>query len=208
MSVCVLVARYNEDIRWIRWLDTTHIDKVVIVNKGANDVRMHHTFNPEKIVCLTGAPNVGREGHTFYRFIVDHYDGLPDYLVCLQGNPFDHAPHIVDRLNAFLHEDTQTRADFMFLSEELLPVDLCGVGHFTPTPLPMRAVWECIFRELVHENRQWVFGAGAQFVVSKRAIRQRPRSVYERVVRLLEHSTDPIEGYCIERMHPVIFGVI
>lgn len=202
----LLVARYNEDIRWIRWLDMSHIQKVIIVNKGANDVRMHHSFDPDKVLCLTGAPNVGREGHTFYQFIVDHYDNLPDHLVCLQGNPFDHAPHIVDRLNAFLHETS--RADFMFLSEEIIPVDLDGVGHFTPTPLPMRAVWEHLFHEVKRENHAWVFGAGAQFVVSRRAILQRPRSVYERVVQLLEHERDPIEGYCIERMHPVIFGLM
>jgi hypothetical protein len=205
--VCVLIARYNEDIRWVRWLDMSRIDKVIIINKGANDVRMHHTFMPDKIWCLTGAPNVGREGHTFYQFIVDNYENLPDHLILLQGNPFDHAPRIVDRINSFLHEDVRSRADFMFVSEELLHVDLDSEGHFTPVPLPMRPVWEHVFQQPSPETFRWVFGAGAQMVVSKRMILRRPRALYERIVQILQRETDPVEGYVFERLHPVIFGV-
>jgi hypothetical protein len=207
MSVCVLIARFNEDIRWVRWLDTTRINKVIIVNKGANDVRMHHTFTPDKIMYLPGAPNVGREGQTFYQFIVDNYDNLPDHIVLLQGNPFDHAPHVVDKINKFLHEDVRSRPEFMFVSEELIQVDLDGEGHFTPMPLPMRAVWEHIFQEPSPEVRRWVFGAGAQMIVSKRTVLRRPRAVYERIVQILQRDADPIEGYVIERLHPVIFGI-
>jgi hypothetical protein len=205
MSIVVLVARYNEDIRWIRWLKIENIDRVVVIDKGMGDVRMHHSFDPEKIRCFTGAPNVGREGHTFYQFIVDNYFNLPDHLVLLQGNPFDHSPHIIDRMNAFTQEPYEKRADFFYLSEEFEKVDLDGLGHFTPAPLPMRSVWEHIFHEASPEHKEWIFGAGAQFVVSKRAILSRPCSVYERIVHLLKHEADPIEGYCMERLHPIVF---
>ncbi len=208
MRTVILVSRYNEDIRWIRWLDLKNIHKVAVVNKGKNeDLRMHHTFSPDKIAILPNFPNVGREGHTFYRFIMDNYSNLPDYLVILQGNPFDHSPHIVDRLNAFVQEAVETRADFLYLSEELIPVDLDGLGHFSPSPLPMRTVWEHIFQEPSPNQKQWVFGAGAQFIVSKRLILSRERSVYERIVQILETHADPVEGYCIERLHPIVFRV-
>jgi hypothetical protein len=44
-------------------------------------------------------------------------------------------------------------------------------------------------------------------VVSKRMILRRPRAVYERIVQILQREADPIEGYVLERLHPVIFGV-
>lgn len=204
-STVVLIARYNEDIRWIRWLNLESIDRVIIIDKGKGDIRMHHTFSPDKISCFTGAPNVGREGHTYYQFIVDNYSNLPDYVIFLQGNPFDHSPHIIDRINAFLQEPAETRADFLYLSEEFERVDLDGLGHFTPVPLPMRPVWEHIFQEASPAHKEWLFGAGAQFVVSKRAILSRSHKVYERIVQLLNRETDPVEGYCMERLHPIIF---
>lgn len=205
MSVVIVVARYNEDIRWIRWLNLACIDRVVIIDKGKGDVRMHHTFTPDKITCFTGAPNVGREGHTFYQFIVDNYSNLPDHLVLLQGNPFDHSPHVIDRINGFVQKPVEHRADFSYLSEEFERVDLDGLGHFTPTPLPMRDVWQYIFQEASPERKEWLFGAGAQFVVSKRAILSRSHKVYERIVELLNREADPIEGYCMERLHAVVF---
>jgi hypothetical protein len=36
-------------------------------------------------------PNVGREGHTYLHYIVQHYNSLPEHVVFLQGDPFDHA---------------------------------------------------------------------------------------------------------------------
>lgn len=207
METVIIVARYNEDIRWIRWIQLSLNSRVIVIDKGDGDIRMHHSFTPETLSCFTGAPNVGREGHTFYQFILDNYSNLPDFVILLQGNPFDHSPHIVDRLNAFLQEPAETRADFMYLSEEFIPVDLDGLGHFTPSPLPMRPVWEHIFQEASPEQKQWVFGAGAQFVVSKRAILGRPYQVYERIVQVLEKEQDPVEGYCMERLHPVLFRI-
>lgn len=206
METVVIVARYNEDIRWLRWIRFCN-SRALVIDKGDGDIRMHHSFTPETINCYTGAPNVGREGHTFYRFILDNYSNLPDFVVLLQGNPFDHSPHIVDRLNAYLQEPAETRADFLYLSEELISVDLDGVGHFTPQPLPMRTVWEHIFQEASPERKRWVFGAGAQFAVSKRAILGRPYHTYERIVQVLENEQNPIEGYCMERLHPVVFRV-
>jgi hypothetical protein len=209
MNFCILVARYNEDIRWIRWLDLPLVDKTIIVNKGADDIRMHHTFVNYRVMFMD-TPNVGREGHTFYRFIVDNYDILPDYVILLQGNPFDHSPHVVDHVNQFLRDAEEYRPDFVYLSEEMIPVDLDGEGHFSPEPLPMRAVMEYIFQHPCDPttNCRWMFGAGAQFAVSKAQILRRPRELYERVVHLLESSVDPIEGYCVERLHPIILNVM
>jgi hypothetical protein len=38
--------------------------------------------------------NVGREGHTFFKYIYDNYDNLDDYTIFLQGHPYDHSPDL------------------------------------------------------------------------------------------------------------------
>ena len=49
------------------------------------------------------------------------------------------------------------------------------------------------------------FGAGAQFVVSKKLILKKPKSFYLKIIKLLENSKNPFEGYVKERFHKLIF---
>jgi hypothetical protein len=83
----IVVARYNEDIEW-----TKQFNNLVIVNKGKS-------LNiPNETLCN----NVGREGHTYYKYIVDNYDQLEDYTVFLQGRPFDHSPNLIANLKRYI----------------------------------------------------------------------------------------------------------
>jgi hypothetical protein len=82
----ILVARYNEDIEW-----TNQFTNVVIYNKGT---KLENNYNHEEIML----ENVGREGHTYYKYICDNYDNLDDYIIFLQGNPFDHCSDIINLL--------------------------------------------------------------------------------------------------------------
>jgi len=53
---------------------------------------------------------------------------------------------------------------------------------------------------------EFKFGAGAQFIVSKNQILKRPKEFYLKIIKLLEYSKNPIEGYVIERFHQFIFN--
>lgn len=74
----VVVARYNENIEW---LDIFDKQSVIIYNKGEfiEDCKY-------KQICV---PNVGRETETYFRYIIDNYDNLPDVVIFTQGAP-DH----------------------------------------------------------------------------------------------------------------------
>jgi hypothetical protein len=52
---------------------------------------------------------------------------------------------------------------------------------------------------------EWTFGAGAQMIVSREAILRRPKEFYQHIADILSSSVDPIEGYCMERLHPLVF---
>jgi hypothetical protein len=180
----LVVARYNEDVSW-----TKIFPRATIYNKGSP---LTGDFSDVRTL-----PNVGREGHTYYHYICDHYDELDDYTVFLQGNPFDHSPRLLEQLAAPIE------GDFAFLSERIIPCNLSGCVW--DLSLPMIPLYEHLFgeRKLNHAFR---FGQGAQFVVSKERIRRRPRDFYQRIVDLLSSDVNPIAGFVVERFHGLVFG--
>ena len=107
MSFCIIVARYNENVEW-----TKQFPNVIIYNKGS---KLDNNYNE---VFLN---NVGREGHTYYKYICDNYDNLAEYTIFLQGRPFDHSPNIIYNLTKYINNinNKELSIDFEFLSEQI-----------------------------------------------------------------------------------------
>jgi len=188
MKIDIIVARYNENLEW-----TKVFSNVIIYNKGE---ALENNYNQ---VFLN---NVGREGHTYYKHICDNYDNLNEYTVFLQGNPFDHSPNIITNLHNYITNKT-LNIDFEFLSESILDCNLSGCMHHEG--IPLIETYEKIFG-IKKKSMNFQFGAGAQFIVSRKKILQRPKEFYEKIVKMLENNSDPIEGYVIERFHTLIFN--
>jgi hypothetical protein len=192
MNYKIIIARYNEPVEWSK-----QFSNVIIYNKGEN---LEDGYNEIKL------ENVGREGHTYYKYIYDNYDNLDDYIIFLQGNPFDHSPNIIENLKKnIINKDLQF--DFKFLSKEILICNLNGCSHHNG--LPLIDVYEKIFNTKLTDkkkNMSFRFGAGGQFIVSKNQILKRPKEFYLKIVEILQYNINPIEGYVIERFHRVIFS--
>lgn len=188
MNYCIVVARYNECIKW-----TKQFSNVIIYNKGT---LLKDDFNVKLL------NNVGREGHTYYKYIYDNYDNLTDYTIFLQGNPFDHSPNIIYNLNKFIN-DKNLSIDFEFLSEMVVSCNLSGCKFHSN--IPLIEVYEKLFGER-KEYMEFKFGAGAQFIVSKKKILQNPKEFYLKIIKILENDINPIEGFVIERFHKLIFN--
>ena len=187
--ILIVVSRYNENIEW-----TTQFPNVIVYNKGT---KLEDTYNE---ICLE---NVGREGYTYYKYIYDNYDNLEDYTVFLQGNPFDHSPNIINNLNAYLNNIFELTIDFEFLSEHIIDCNLSGCKW--DMSLPLRNIYYKLFNER-KDFLDFKFGAGAQFIVSKKQILNRPKDFYLKIIKMLEHDNCPMEGFVIERFHPLIFS--
>ena len=188
MNFCIVVARYKENLQW-----TKQFLNVIIYNKG---LPLRNDFNE---ILLN---NVGREGHTYYKHIYDNYDNLTDYTIFLQANPFDHSPNIISNLNKYIN-NTDLSIDFEFLSEQILDSNLRECPYHYG--LPLINIYEKLFDER-KEYMEFKFGAGAQFIVSKKKILQRPKEFYLKIVKMLENNINPIEGFVIERFHNLIFN--
>ena len=191
----IIVARYNENIDWV--LPFTN---VIIYNKGEpldKTKYKNHTIRPLK--------NVGREGHTYYHYIYENYDNLPDHIMFLQGHPFDHMPNIIDIIQQ-INSVNIINGDFAFLSQHVLKTNLikCPYHIGNGGEIPLSRVFYELF-EYYNPGLEFEFGAGNQFIISKNLIHRNPREFYLKIVRMLEYDNCPIEGYVIERFTCLIF---
>ena len=192
MSFCVVVARYNEDVEW-----TKKFPNVIVYNKGN---KLDNSYNE---VFLN---NVGREGHTYYKYICDNYDNLAEYTIFLQGRPFDHSPNIIYNLTKYINNinNKELSIDFEYLSEQIYhsSLDIERVGNWQCKNIHKN--WERVFG-VNSDNQECVFGSGAQFIVSKKNILKNTKEFYENIIKMLDYDIDPLEGHDIERFHKYIF---
>lgn len=186
----IVVARYKEDVTW-----TKQFQNVLIFNKG--DPLEDTKYNERYL------PNVGREGHTFFKYIYDNYDNLDDYTIFLQGNPYDHCLDINNIINKIIN-DRSYNSDFDFLSNNILT---CNLNRCIYHPgLPLRETYKKIYGNNKKEPDEIIFGAGGQFIASKKLIQSKPKEHYYNIYKLLDYHIKPIEGYVIERFTKLLFS--
>ena len=188
-TFCIVVARYNEDVKW-----TKQFPNVIIYNKGK---KLEDGYNE---IFLD---NVGREGHTYYKYICNNYENLSDYTIFLQGNPFDHSPNIISNLTNYIYNNN-LNINFEFLSEDIHISSLDLQCHKYLECKHIHNTWKRIFGINLN-NKECIFGAGAQFIVSKNKILNNTKDFYKNIVKILEYSINPVEGYHVERFHKYIF---
>lgn len=181
-----VVARYNESIEWIQ-----RLRNVKLYTKG------QPIANPSLVEHL---PNVGREGHTFAHYIVTRYDSLPPFVAFLQGNPFDHCPHLFRLINEYVINQRSNMA-FLAVRASTTSIDGCP-SH---AGLPLRDVYSRLFKE-VPTFKNYRCGFGAQSIVPRSAILRHPKEFYVKIRDMLAYSNNPIEGFVIERFWGLIFA--
>lgn len=191
-SWAIIIARYNEKLGWaVPWAPWVHI-----YNKGE--------WLPEWGDSQVPLPNLGREGHTFYHYLTEHYDHLPDWMFFLQGYPFDHCPSIQTHLEKALQgRFVEGDQGFAFLSNQIITCSLHGCAYHSG--LDLRKVWNHLFPG-EKDPGPFTFGTGGQILVSRDCVKKRPRSFYAKVAELLSHQVCPREGFVIERFSGLIFS--
>ena len=193
MNKVAVIARYNETRDfWPRVLDRYGWNTIVFNKKeGANLL-----------------PNVGREGHTYFNFIIENYDNLPDEILFTQYDPLDHfKTHSIfgtktnsENMKRFLLSPIDdiviirpTDFDYVVRHRHIDWVDYCKkiFDNFTESDL----------------NRLLMIGSNINgiFRVTKKAISKRPLSFYKNCIKLLSTEVDPESGYFFERMWKYIF---
>ena len=80
---CIVVARYNENLDWLKPLGKENYN-FIVYNKGKDDIDRDFFDN---VIQLE---NIGREGHTYLYHIIKNYRNLSDATMFIQGDIKDH----------------------------------------------------------------------------------------------------------------------
>lgn len=199
MNLELVVAHFQESLRWLNRVPASF--RKTVYHKG------HRAPEPPQ-PCIP-LPNAGREAHSYLYHIVHRYETLAPLTVFCQGHPFDHASDFHRTLRN-LADGSLAVADFLWLGFIVDTDDARGRRLFvnwSKNPdrheLELDALYKSLFSgpcpPLFH------FYVGAQFAVSRDAVRARPRGFYEKALELSLGNANA--AHCFERIWDRVFGV-
>lgn len=154
----ICVARYEEDLSWLQ----EYKKNSVIYNKGSE-------INNLEFKEVVKTKPIGTESYSFFSYIVDHYDCLPEVIAFIQGRVDD---HLGDAKNK--HSEHDKKNPLLFLSYILdeayekgisAPIDEEIYDHTgwklaTPNRIPGK---ECAVSEYKDINQWWENYVGLQW---------------------------------------------
>lgn len=184
-SYTVVVTRHNERLWWLSQIPDGHW--VVYDKSDVPDSR------------YTAVPNIGRDGETHFRYILEHYDALPDYVVFLQGNPYDHFSKIPIQMSVAV-KDEMARGypvGVPFLREHW------DTGALYQFPELRIEYFYNLFFDGEYPWEKWSIGpkfiefsSGMQYIVPKQCILARPLAFYQKLHGMM-HSGE-LDGRTVE----------
>lgn len=209
MSYKIIVARYNECIKWLE----NEMDNCIIYNKGIK-------LNIDNEVMLE---NVGRESETYLNYIINNYENLPDIVVFTQARINDHCVCNHDKYinyliklkdEAIMHSKSQT-----FIRHKQTSVNSTScwdkewntkTGDFylkdnykNNNPI---TYFEWFKTNIIEEypNPIFIYKAGI-FAVKKELILKHTVEYYKKLILEVNHHINSSEGHFFERSWYYIF---
>tara|TARA_B100000287_G_scaffold289142_1_gene272428 strand:+ start:97 stop:822 length:726 start_codon:yes stop_codon:yes gene_type:complete len=184
--ICLCVARYNEDLSWLKNIENDV--QIKLYNKG-------ETNNLTNYYNATNLDNVGREAHTYLYYIIENYDNLPEYTIFLQGNPFDHSPNFYKTLKDVLTDNKKILFKYFSEFEDRF--------FISDRDFPIEKIYNEIFKINVKDktnlkDKEFRYGTGAQFLVHKTLILQHDVSFYKECIKHLYEDIKDIKYKHIE----------
>lgn len=187
-SYDICVARYNEDLDWLE----TYKNNSVIYNKGSE-------LDKKQFKEIVKTKPVGTESYSFFSYIVDHYDNLPEVVAFIQGRVDDHLGDVKNK-----HSENDKKNPLIFLDYVLneaykkgisAPIDENVYDHTDWKLLaPDRITGkECAVVEYSNMTEWWENYIGLQwtgpsrcvwcqcFAVRKENILQHPKELYVKI---------------------------
>ena len=195
----IVVAHYNENVEWLNKY------------QGKN-LHLYCKGNPPRITCnLHILPNIGREAHTYLKYVVDRYDSLPDIVFFTQGNIKDHYWHDISYfLNLESNEFSSKNKDLKLFKTGIS--DEYRINEWNSTKLqPCEFPGNIWFNKFVNSEINldttpiYIYWA-AIFSVRKQAILSRTKDYYKTLLSQLQINT-PELAHFIERSWYYIFNL-
>lgn len=222
MKIELIIARYNEDLRWT--LEEPFCQfRYLVYNKGTNDA-----FEKSRVLGVRALPNVGRCDHTYLYHLASRYDQLADIVVFLpgslhMGNKRDTAVRLLNWIAAHRRAavvDANRTRDVYELFRDFT-IDEWGASdpqnralnaetRIEPARLRPFGRWFCHHFGSRPGNRVPLWWNRGLFSVSKWDVLKRPRELYWQLVDATGQHSNPETAHYMERawgalFHPLLF---
>ena len=168
----VIVSRYNEDLDWV---NNIKYDTIVF-NKNESDYGLFEN----------NLPNVGREGHTFFNYIVSNYEYLPEYIAFLQGKPQDHCSNVINEINDFKFDAPFKQLGPLF--EETMEIEAIN-----------QQIKGYAYKIGFEPKFPVYYVRGGQYIISREQIYKNPKAYYEKILETLSNEVYPFDGLNVEK---------
>lgn len=216
----IVVAHYNEDIKWVNHLNHNNIRNIFVYHKKKNTKifsKRNNLGTTNNKVINKQLPNIGRESHTYLTYCIDNYDNIPEFVYFLQGNPFAHGFSVqvtLEQIGLLSQKRTISKTNYGFHKTAVfwgLQNERIHHWAFSPTQ-PSKYCMSDWFKEYISKDKNIKLTAcyvcfGANFGVSGRGITSRPKEDYIRL-RDNELSTiNPEAGHFMERSWYYLFNL-
>lgn len=209
----IILARYNEDVKWINEEPYNNF-KVICYNKGDNNIKIN---NLKKVIQL---PNVGRESHSYLYHIINNYDNLANISVFLMGSMtdtihkknqklkllfenlnFDNSificqtyNNVKDELYDFTLQEYKSTNKNNSLKNNDKTLDKAEI-------YPFGKWFEHYFNDIIITHISY----NSIFAINKKHILQHPKEYYIKLIKQLEKSSNPEVGHYFERSWEAVF---
>jgi hypothetical protein len=164
--------------------------------------------------------NIGRESESYLRYIIDHYDHLPDIIVFTHANISDHpGENKIEYLyrlkqEAELHGKSNPFISFLQKNISDSPKwgpefnvhekDVYILNHYLRNQQISFKKWFLNNIMDTYPDPIHIFMDGL-FAVKKELILQKPLAYYKYLIQFVNHHIDPVEGHFFERSWYYIF---
>lgn len=217
--VQVVVARYAEDVSWLRHLPFTD---VIVYDK--NDLGDTTSGDPPANARVVKLPNVGRCDHTYLHHIVSHYDRMADVTLFLPGSCADFKDkwskmewvvgHVSKTGDSAFPVHGHTRRPihralhrFRLSSYRASHTANSGVNPESRLQLcPDRPLGKWWVANGLPDEHDIVYQG--IFAVSRRHIAQQPKARYAKLLKYVDSHSNPEAGHYLERAWMAVFHPI
>jgi hypothetical protein len=183
MTIECIIARCNENTAWTHKIKhkCTIYDKSDIVVKNS-----------------VPRPNIGRESETYLDHILQNYENLSDITIFMQGDPFDCMYDLRMRHPFSIKEIYYAISQINNINSDAKFGGLFQQPHNIPDKTngcPIKQKYCEIFETPVCDFTQFTVIMGAQYIVPKKNILQKPKHFWEKLYNMVKN--DHPKGYDI-----------
>ena len=195
-------------------------DKVLVISRWREDTSWLPTYFADfpAVVYTPGLPgavfttpnNKGNEAGPFLAYIIENYDRLPQHMAFLHGHRISHHTLNLD-IVPVIKAIRWGAMPYLPLNQHMYHL----TNEENPEYKDIARVWPVLFTDIAPQMPEFILSwCCAQFVVTRAAVRSRPKAFYEKIYEWINNRnlelgnvTSFISSRVLEQTWHMVFGM-